>query len=373
MEINSHDFIEIFKQNFDYPIEDTLLGKCVKMDAYNAFIYSSVTGSCYFDNSYYPFTPKGLLKIFYNAFNYNFVTGMFDHSTLKNTPFYMKQSKSYLFEGDKYILPIEFEKESELQNFLLTSEELLKEKGIKSTDFILQRIERRKKGNGMEPLMEYMAAEVFKKFGFIVETQIPLTYNTGSPDFGGYSLSMFNDLPQELNYFKSGFHLIELSLIRMYKNRFSNYSHLINDVNSAIVGEAKTSTKQMTNQLKKYLDTNLYKEGYELHPFKKKAGDERFGLLTFDKNLCVKLQFPQSMYVSIDQTFEYSKLDYFNWLKNYMKYYLVANLTNDELNQLFETKFNNPVSSSNDIIKFINDYPIENLFDLILNIDEKGC
>lgn len=369
MEISSHDFIEIFKQNFDYPIEDTLLGQCVKMDAYNAFVYSSVTGSCYFDNPYYPFTPKGLFKIFYNAFDYNFVTGMFDHSTLKNTPFYMNQSKNYMFEGYKYILPIEFEKESELQEFLIKSEEFLKGKGIKSTDFILQRIERRKKGNGMEPLMEYIAAEVFKKLGFIVETQIPLTYNTGSPDFGGYSLAIFNELPRELNYFKSGFHLIELSLIRMYKNKFSKSPYLINEENSAIVGEAKTSTKQMANQLTKYLNTNLYKEGYELHPAKMKSGNERFGLLTFDKNLCIELQLPQEIYRSAVQTFEYSESDYFNWLKNYMKYYLVANLTNDELNQIFEIRLNRPISSSNDVIKFINDFPIEQLVDLILDIE----
>lgn len=368
LEINSRNFIEIFKRNFSYPVVETVLGTCIKMDPYNAFIFSNVTGSGYFDDPVYPFTPKGLLKVFYSAFDYNFVTGIFDHSTLKNTPYQMYHSKKYLFENEKYILPVEFEKEHDLQKFLMDCEEKLIGSGIKTTDFIIQRIEKRKKGNGMEPFLEYIAAESFKKNGYIVESQIPLTYNTGSPDFGGYKLDIFNDIPKEFNYFKGGFHLIELSLIRFFErdSTLSYYSTI--EENSAIVGEAKTATRQMTEQLKKYMNTKLYGNGYEIHPSKSSPGNKGFGLLTFTDNFEIKLKNAENIYITENCDFEYRKSTYFNWLENYVKYYLIANFSNDDLNKIYEIKMKTPVSSQEDIIDFINTLNINQIFDLILKI-----
>ena len=34
--------------------------------------------------------------------------------------------------------------------------------------------------------MEYLTCETFKKYGYVVENQIPLAHSIGSPDFGGY-------------------------------------------------------------------------------------------------------------------------------------------------------------------------------------------
>ena len=71
MEIYTKDFFNIFKANFDFEIVETEMGLAVKMPAKEAFIYSSITGAGYFENPIYPFTPKGLMKLFYNALTTN--------------------------------------------------------------------------------------------------------------------------------------------------------------------------------------------------------------------------------------------------------------------------------------------------------------
>ena len=118
MEIYTQEFFNIFKANFRYKIVKTEMGMAVKMSAKDAFIYSSITGAGYFENPVYPFTPKGLLKLFYNAFNYKFVSGIFDNGVLKNSPYILSKAKKYLLKGSKYIIPIEFESEDKLINLL---------------------------------------------------------------------------------------------------------------------------------------------------------------------------------------------------------------------------------------------------------------
>src|SRR3989344_5352245 len=234
MEINANEFIKIMSKNFGYKITDTSIGQGIIVDQFNAFIYSTVTGAGYLDDPLYQFTPKGLMKLFYNALDYKFVTGIFDNTTLKNTPYIIAQSKTYLFEGDKVIIPVEFESEIELQKKLKKFVSELKEP---STNYIIQRIEKSKKGNGMEPFMEYLACEAMRVKKFIVENQIPLSHSAGSPDFGGYKLN----IPRYFNKI----HLIELSLVRLGWNIKSSSD---NKGLFFIVGEAKTSTTQMKNQ-----------------------------------------------------------------------------------------------------------------------------
>ena len=93
MEIDAKKFIQIMSSNFDLEIVETKIGKGIKMDCFRAFIYSTVTGSGYLDNPVFPFTPKGLMKLFYNAFDYKFVTGIFDNTSLKNTPYLLSKAK----------------------------------------------------------------------------------------------------------------------------------------------------------------------------------------------------------------------------------------------------------------------------------------
>ena len=100
-----------------------------------------------------------MLKLFYNAFDYKFVTGIFRIS-LKILIFSQKQT--FLFNTDfKFVVPIEFNSEIELQQFLETQFEDLEN----PTDYLILRIEKSKNGNGMESFMEYLASEYFVRQG----------------------------------------------------------------------------------------------------------------------------------------------------------------------------------------------------------------
>ncbi|MHB8276173.1 MAG: hypothetical protein ACYDIA_00760 [Candidatus Humimicrobiaceae bacterium] len=360
MEIYSNQFFNIFKANFEYPIVETPIGRAVKMPAKEAFIYSNVTGSGYLENPIYPFTPKGLLKLFYNAFNYKFVSGIFDNGVLKNTPYILSQAKNYLFNENKYIIPIEFESEEKLVSLLKKLFTDLKD----SENYIIQRIETNKRGNGMEPFMEYLTAEYFKDLGFIVENQIPLAHAIGSPDFAAYGLS---DIIQEIGSYgflsKEGFHIIELALIRIFKQELN----LIDDHknNNLIVGEVKTGSSFIAKQLEKYLDTGLFDQGFEIHPSKLKPSKDYLGLITLDDNYKVRINSPKSKYLPQKLL---SREEYLIWLSNYVKFYLVSNLTNDELKEFYYEKTAKKINNENDLINFILKLKIKNILEKIKSL-----
>ena len=351
MEIGSKEFIQIMKVNFNLPVVETPLGKGIKMNPYSAFIYASVTGAGYLDDPAYQFTPKGLLKLFYNAMDYKFVTGLFDNTTLKNTPYNLSLVKNFLFDGDKIIIPVEFNNEHELRKKL----EKFSTEVKNPTDFIIQRIELSKKGNGMEPLMEYLICETMKNEDYIVENQIPLSHSSGSPDFGGYKIVDFLNSKIPLNKV----HIIELAMIRLGL-KSNNKSR--KGVDSFIVGEAKTSTSVMAQQLDKYLKTGLYNEGFELHPSKLRASKSDFNLFTIDSSYKIQIIQRTSKTQFVDKK---NQKEYQNWLLNYIKYYLIANLTNDEFNDFYLKVNKRKISSLADIINFVNNLSYKQIIEKI--------
>lgn len=353
MEIYKKDYFKIFKANFNYEVVNTDLGEAIKMSPRDAFIYSSITGAGYLENPIYPFTPKGLLKLFYNAFNYKFVSGIFDNGVLKNTPYILSQAKDYLFNGDKYVVPVEFNSEKDLTS-------LLKERFTKINNpeqYIIQRIETSKQGNGMEPLMEYLAAEYFKNLGFIVENQVPLAHSLGSPDFAGYGLINTIQKIHKSGFLSGrGFHIIELALVRSFKD-FSDGIAEVKD-SELLVGEAKTGTSQMSRQLEKYLGTGLFDKGFEIHPSKSRPAKNYFGLITFNENFKITIIPPQDSYISKNPL---SKKDYIQWLENYIKFYLIANFTNDELKEFYLNIRGFSLNKESDLVDFVLSTDIEEI------------
>jgi hypothetical protein len=352
MEIYSRDFFKIAQANLTYSVIDSPLGKAIQMPAVDAFIYSSVTGAGYLENPVYPFTPKGLLKIFYSALQYKFVTGIFDNNSLRNTPLLLEKARPYLFKGLKNILPIEFQDEITLGTKL---NELYA--GVPNPeDYIIQRIEAQKNGNGMEPFMEYMAAEYYKRQGFIVETQIPLAHSTGSPDFGGYKLAETIDyLSQELGLSR-GFHLIELSLLPWLNKK--SFLGAKKQARQIVVGEAKTSVTSMQVQISKYLKTGFFNYGIEISPILANPTADYLGLLTLDAS-SFKLRFvPPAIISRIDQP---TQQNYIDWLINYFKFYLLANLDNDQFNYFYLSKTSNAIGTQEEIANFVSSTTIEDI------------
>jgi hypothetical protein len=331
------------------------------MNSYDAFLYANVTGAGYLDNYVLPFTPKGLTKIFYNAFNYNFVTGIFDNASLKYSPYNLSLTRNYLFNGDKYIIFVEFNSEEELRNKLKEYIKMCEEKNVSSTDFIIQRIEKSKVGNGMESFLEYLACEKFKTKGYVVENQIPLAATVGSPDFGGYSLFLLNKYDKFNILFSSGYHIIELALLR-FKNK-NNQDEQYETGN--IVGEAKTSTLKMASQLEKYLNTGLFETGFEMHPSKNEPTYDKFGILTLDFEHIIKISYPKSICHYENEKFSID--EYEKWLGNYLKFYLLANLSNDELKDFCTNKYGLQLSNAN-LISIVQKTSFEELLDYIKEV-----
>lgn len=354
MELYKKEILQIFKRNFDYKILETPAGIGVEMPVKDAFIFSSITGSGYLDNPVLPFTPKGLIKLFYNAFHYNFVTGIFDNTSLKNTPYLLSLAKPYLSDGRyKYIIPVEFSSESELQKLLRQFIKLLPN----PTDYIILRIETSKSGNGLESFMEYLACSYFAKKGYICENQIPLAHSVGSPDFGGYSLPEIFKIFKGSNLFPSGFNVIELALLRVFPT--TGLIESIDAEYNLIVGEAKTSTSLMANQLNKYLATSLFDEGFEIHPSKSASKLSTHGLLSLGDDFTL-IYYP-ALNVHGYTSASYNKQDYIIWLENYFKYYLIANLTNDEFLGWYQKENNRQLSSEIDLVNFVNGLSFERI------------
>lgn len=324
MELYTKEILAIFKSNFEYPIVQTPIGEAVQMDAINAFLFSNITGAGYFDNPTFLFSPKGTQKTLREAFQYNLVTGIYNGAELFYSPSELASRRPYLFKGKKFVVFKEFTDECQLAEDLQDEYDLLIEKGHNPTDYIIARIEASKNGNGMEPFLEYLACEYFKKRGYIVENQVPLAATVGSPDFGGYHISNSN----------LGFHINELALIRITKN-FDITKSLT--VDSIIVGEAKTSTTIMEKQLRKYLNTELFSTGYELHPDKPTPSIDSFGLLNISRTFNTQVIEPARAYVPIGKT-PYDRKEYIGWIHQYIKFYLIANLTQSEFSRLLQER-----------------------------------
>jgi hypothetical protein len=361
MQIGSQQVIKILNSNFPFKIVDTPLGNAVEMTAREAFIFSAVTGAGYLDNPLYPFTPKGILKLFYNAFGYKFVTGIFENVSLKNTPFLLSKAKPFLFNSQqKYVLPVSFQSEIELQKKLEAYHNSVKV----PEDYLILRIEASKTGNGMEPFMEYLVAEYFRRTGYIVETQIPLAHSLGSPDFAGYGLTETLNSLKEFNFLHGGFHIIELAMLRLGLEVRSIDS---DQQSTYIVGEAKTGTKYMSKQLNKYLDTGLFDMGFEIHPAKTEPSEKWHGLFTLDSHLKVKF-IPSAEKYSCKATC--SREDYSQWLNDYMKFYAIANMTNDELNHFYNDYYKKKITSQVDIITFVCSLKMSDILKFIVALGE---
>lgn len=314
------------------------------------------------DNFVFPFSPKGLMKLFYNAFDYKFVSGVFEKTTLRYTPLLLSKAKPFLFDSAyKFIVPFEFNSEIELQSILENAFGKLET----PTDYIIMRIEKSKKGNGLESFMEYLAGEYFKKLGFIVENQVPLAHAIGSPDFGGYDLSDIQAATRK--YLPCGFHIIELAMLRL-NNQLFPYNSGSDYPQNLIVGEAKTSTKIIDAQLRKYLDTGLFDWGFEIHPYKAEATQNDRGMFSLDDDYKIRFVPATKKYEYSKSTKQLSKNEYIAWLENYMKFYLIANLTNDELNAFYKSETNEMIDSQYTLVEFVKSVSAKEIITHIENL-----
>ena len=223
--LDSSNVLETLKNLFKAEITETSIGKGIILDARTSFLVSSLSGSAYLENSIYPFSTRGLLKILSSSLKYNFITGIFDGYKPKYSPISLLENRSYLFEGSKILVPIEIENERDFRKQIKQNL-----KSINNKDILVLKIDKSKKGFGMEPYLEMIASFFFSKKGFITETQVPLNYRTGSPDFLAIKHRLIQSQPLLSAILPGGFNVIELCIIRMFpetKKKHPFSTHLI--------------------------------------------------------------------------------------------------------------------------------------------------
>ena len=361
MDLNGSNILNILEKNFGYSKITTCVGPGILMNNYDAFIYSTITGSAYLNNTLVPFSPKGLMKIFSSAFEYNFVTGLFEQGKIKHTPSIINRDYPFVFQGDKIILPLEFNTEIELQVKLIESESRLTANSLSPSDFIIQRVEISKSGNGMEPFLEYLTCEYFKRNGFIVENQVPLAYKVGSPDFAGYILKEsfgINDRGHSKNI---GFNTFELSMLRLFRTKELKIFQI--EESTFIVGEAKTSTSSMAKQINKYMKTGIFTHGYEIHPFKTTSSSTNLGLIRIKSDHLIEIIPAES---STHNTLNPGQIiEYESWLEIYLKLYLLANLNQSEINEFSIQINSNAIRNGLDLIELVSRVTVEKILSII--------
>jgi hypothetical protein len=361
MELKSQEIIEVLKKLIGGEDVETPLGRGLSIDAREAFLFCAIAGGSYFENQIFPFTPKGLLKVFYNANDFNLVTGIFDNSLLKNTPHYITEQRTYIKDQLKVIVPIDIESEASMR---------LKIRNIYGLDgfdsnLILFRVDVSKKGFGLEPFMEYLSCKYFTNLGYVTENQIPLSHKLGSPDFGGYTLEKIQDLVSSSGLLPRGFNVLELAMLRTFP--LSGSGSIIKSKNQLIVGEAKTSTTIMEAQLKKYLSSGFFNFGIEIHPTKEKPSNPNFGLLTIQE---FNLVYEEPMNPIAEANLE--QKPYKDWLAAYFNSYLLANYTNDELNLVSKKLIGKKIDTKFDVISLIRDISFKDQFKTLSGFLEYG-
>ena len=119
------------------------------------------------------------------------------------------------------------------------------------------------------------------------------------------------------------------------------------------------SSIDVTKRLKKYLDTKLFDKSFTLYPDDKKIviyKKERKNLFYINENY-------NFAFLDIDNTISSNKEEksnYQKWFFNYLKFYLFANLTNDQLSSFLEIN-RVKINEVDKFIEIICSMDIENL------------
>jgi len=363
MKLDVENVILILCRNFGFrQLYDDCVGQVVEVDPKEAYFYSAIVGSTYLNDIYYPFSPKSLQKVFNSAFSYNLITGLFDldeggKPLLRNSPSIHQEEYPFIANDPKYILPIEVDKSS---NLLAIRSEIYSDltKADKNPcNYLITTIRKNVSGYSMEPFCEYVACRYFRDLGYITENQIPLYYGLGTPDFGAFRLPELLDILVEKRFIDKGCFLIELASLSAFG--FQNEERRsISNSTELTVGEVKTGARK--TQINKYLSAEVFDKGFEMFP-NGRLVRRRSGLITFDEQGKILVLEPK----------EYPKVDpekqakYLMWLENYLKYYLLANLSLQQLRCFLQEEARLRFWSTNEMIKSVNRLSFSRIVDAV--------
>lgn len=363
MILNKENTLKVLNRNFGFPIvENPVVGKVVELKAVEAYFYSAVTGHNYL-NAPQGFSPNGLMYVFNQANSFNLITGLFDRDgSFRNTPLIHSQSFPFIKNSPKYLLPLEYKKG--YRSFIEKCSDIskrLSNANYNPADFLICRIDLSTRGYHMEPFCEYIASKYFNQHGYLTETQIPFYYSGGTPDFAAYDIPNVNSLLRKYNLILNGSSFINLALIRVFNQNVSTEEKTEESKEAeSIVGEAKTSTLRATEQIKKYLSFGVFNKAYEIIP-NKVTPEVISGLISFDEQGYIRIQEAKQPAVVKPE----AQQKYLSWLSNYIKYFLIANLTNQEFDEFYGEITSQTSRTLSQLIEFVNSLQYEQIIERI--------
>ena len=163
MELNCNSIIKIFSENNLGQACETEFGKGIILGSYKAFLLSCITDTGYIINGEHPRNFFSQLKIFNGANEYNLIAGLYNNQNkieFKNTPNLLCKKYDFINNAKKkYVLPIEFDSEKEFQEKVKKLFKNCKD----PSNYLFLRIDKSKKGFGLENLLEFFTSEYFYK------------------------------------------------------------------------------------------------------------------------------------------------------------------------------------------------------------------
>jgi hypothetical protein len=362
VKLNAETCIKILEKNMKFKVEsDPDFNKVLIIPSKEAYLFSSITNSVYLTKNGKIFSPFGKInRLFSEVANYNLMFGVFDNLQspdfkILHSPLVHQKNFEYLFDTDKRLLFVDVTDSSQEPLILKEINKKIIGRGDNPIDYIVYLVFLDSEGFKMEHFCEYLACKVLKEQGFITYNQLELSYNKGKPDIGAVKIKSVQNLLHKEGLIGGGFFLIELSLLRIFKNKLVK----VDDRNFALVGDAKTSSTMATTQLKKYLTTKFFNYAFEFIPNKPKP-EKGFALFYIDKDLTIEYKQNQ---IKNHHNIEKQKI-YFKWMENQIKIYLLLNLDLSELKEWFNANSSAQWNSKNfielvknseikEIVKFI--------------------
>jgi hypothetical protein len=317
-QLYKRDLIEIFSTL--YKSEEASNNVFFLLDPFEAYIFSTITGAGYVNNESYPFSPRGYMKITNNIINPKLVNGIYDTKfNLTNSSRFLHKKYPFIFDDYKKIVFCEITNFQDYQDFIRTIRDNVKI----PENIIVYPIDVSKKGNGLEPILEFMATIKFNKIGYITEHQTPLTQSLGSPDFLAFQFD-FPSLLLESESEKKGFHIVESTLFfhRDFNKKLVYSDDFTKSLPRRVVGEAKVVSTNIEERLNKYTKSNFFDSSVKLvTELKDQNKNDSYLSLESGK---ISLNLLQNFSPSLDKYKLYEE-----WLMNYLKLYLVSNFTSE--------------------------------------------
>jgi hypothetical protein len=346
--ICKQNFFEVLRFKISFT-EDEIQGfRALRISSYEAFIFSTITGAQYLDDLVLPFTPKGLMKVFHSHLNDRLVTGLWSGLEPHYSPRMLAMGRPFLNNGEKYLVPIEFHGEAEFRE---KAEELFKKQDYPG-QILVHRIEASKEGNGQESLLEYISCEYFRSRGFLVDSQIPMAQEFGSPDWMAVSPSRLTD---QIEIFK-GRYLFELGMSAIDWDS-ENISITPEDElsNNILVGEAKVSSGDHVKQITKYLRSGIFNRAVLSVTDRQDKYLDLFDQFYLDESWKMKFVAASSSSGEFDP---YKSEEFSNFLTTVAKFYLLSNFSNSQISERVEIDISDKVIAQSKLLSSIRAKPL---------------